>query len=162
MLVNVPSAVNRMARNVVMNHPNTWECQVFRKTVTRTGALVGGLPVLGGLGVMNSEDEDEVVWTWIGNGYALQAEAFSPSAMMDRKDANNGSASETKFLIEPEYPTGMPGNFDLRTHDVFYLVLSDDMKVAFEIIGIETVLNIPPYVTRYTANRRDDLRVTAG
>ena len=53
MLTNVPSAVNRMARNVVINHPNTWECQVFRKRVTRTdGAPVGGLPTMGGLGVL--------------------------------------------------------------------------------------------------------------
>jgi len=162
MLTNVPAAVNRMARNVIINHPNTWECQVFRKSVTRTDATVGGLPTMGGLGVLDSEDEEQIAWAWIGNGYALQAESFMPSPMMDRQDANNGSANESRFMIEPEHPTGMPGNFDLRNHDVFYLVLADSVKVAFEIVGVETTLNIPPYVTRYVANRRDDLHVAAG
>ena len=67
MLTNVPSAVNRMARNVVINHPNTWECQVFRKRVTRTdGAPVGGLPTMGGLGVLDSEDEESIDYDHLG------------------------------------------------------------------------------------------------
>lgn len=159
MLTNVPSAINRMARNVVINHPNTWGCQVFRKTVTRAGAIVGGLPTLGGMGVINSEDEDQITFAHLGNGFALEAEAFSPSLMMDRQDANNGAMSEFRFLIEPEHQTGMPGNFDVRNRDVMLLIFADNVRLAFEIVGVETTLNIPPYVTRYIANRSSYLDV---
>ncbi len=160
MLNNVPGAVNRMTRNIVINHPNTWECQVFRKTVNRGGeSMSGGLPTLGGIGVMAADDEEDVSFELVGIGYALQAEMFSASSMMDRQDANNGFAGEFRFLIEPEEPTGMLGDFTIKKRDVFYLVISDDVKLAFEIVDVETVINIPPFAMRYVANRRGDLDI---
>ena len=159
MLNNVPQAMNRMARNVVINHPNTSSCKLLRKLVTRAGVAVGGLPTLGGLGVMDSDDEESVDWEFIGNGYAMQAEPFMASPMMDRQDANNGSASEFRFLIEPEAAPGTPQWFDIKTHDVMYMDLGDPVWLAFEVVGIETTVNIPPFTTRYICNRRDDLHV---
>ncbi len=159
MLNNVPQAMNRMARNVIINHPNTVSCKVLRKLVTRAGVPVGGLRTLGGLGVLNSDDEESLDWEFIGNGYAMPAEPFSPSPMMDRQDANNGSGNEFRFLIEPEAAPGTPEWFDIKTHDVFYLLLGDAVELAFEVVGVETTINIPPYTTRYVANRRDDLHL---
>lgn len=159
MLTNVPIAMNAMARNVIINHPNTYSCKIIRKSVTRTGALMGGLPTLGGVGVLDSDDEEELTWDFIGNGYAMQAESFQPSLMMDRQDANNGSANESRYLIEPEAAPGTPQWFDIKMHDVLYLLLGDFVKLAFEIVGVETTLNIPPYTTRYIVNRRDDLHL---
>lgn len=164
MLTNVPTAVSRMARNVVINHPNTYNCQVIRKEVTRAGDDVGGAPTLGGLGVMDSGDEEQFSYVWVGNGYAMQVDAFSPALMMDRGDANNGASNEFRFLIEPEEEAGTPGNFQPKNHDVFYVLLGDGptpAKLAYEIVGTEAMLNIPPYTTRYIANRRDDLHVAA-
>ncbi|MBY0475413.1 MAG: hypothetical protein K2Q13_10200 [Nitrosomonas sp.] len=160
MLNNVPGAVTRMTRNIVINHPNTWECQIFRKTVNRVGdGVSGGLPTLGGIGVMSADDEEDVTFESIGVGYALQAETFMASSMMDRQDANNGFAGEFRFLIEPEEPSGMPGYFTIKKRDIAYLVISDDVKLAFEIVDIETVINIPPFAMRYVANRRGDLDI---
>lgn len=166
MLNNVPIQINRLARNVVINHPNTFNCQVFRKTVTRTEPeSVGGLPTLGGLGELNANDEEDFTYTWIGNGYAMPAEQFSASGMMDRGDANNGSANEMRFLIEPEEAPGTPGTFTPKKDDVMYLLLGPEVgaaKLAYEIVDIETTSNIPPFTQRYVANRRDDLHVAAG
>lgn len=167
MLTNVPSAVSRMARNVVINHPNTFSCQVFRKSVTRTAdSSVGGLPTLGGLGVIDSSDEEQIEYEFVGNGYAMPAEQFQASSMMDRQDANNFPGEEFRYLIEPEAANaGEEGFFTPKKHDVFYLLLGPGdapAKLAFEIISIETALNIPPYTIRYVANRRDDLHVAAG
>lgn len=164
MLNNVPVAVNRMARNVVINHPNTFNCQVFRKAVTRAAPdIVGGIPTLGGLSVISSADEVEFEYTFIGNGFALMAEQFSQSAMMDREDANNGFANEYRFLIESEDAPPLPTAFEPLKNDVFYLVLGNDPatapKIAYEIVGIETTMNIPPYTKRFVCNRRDDLHV---
>lgn len=165
MLTSVPNAVNRLTRNVVINHPNSLECQVFRKVITRessTGERMGGLLTVGGLGVLDSEDEESIEFNHLGNGYALRADAFSASLMMDRRDANNGFGDELRFLIEPEAPSGMEGYFDIRKGDVFYVVLTDTVKLAYEIVGTETVSDIPPFVTRYIANRRADIDLNDG
>lgn len=167
MLQNVPSAVNRLTRSVVINHPNTWEAQVFRKRVTRVSTpagepLVGGLPTLGGMGVLDADDEDNIEYIFLGNGYALQAESFAgPAPMMDRMDANNGGGvNEFRFLVEPEAQSGEPGHFDVRKGDVLYLVMGDTVKLAFEIVTAETTTNIPPYTVRWVCNRRGDLDIT--
>lgn len=156
MLNNIPLGISRMARNVIINHPNAWEANVYRKSVTRVAPEMGGTPTLGGLGVVDAEDEEQVTWDWIGNAYVVQADVFQPALLMDRQDANDGAVNEFRFLIEPEMQSGMPGHFDPRNRDVVLLVLSDDVRLAFEIVGSETPLNIPPFATRYVVNRRGD------
>lgn len=161
MLNNVPTGINRMARNVVMNHPNAMNCEVYRKTVTRAAPdTVGGLPTMGGLGVLDSMDEEQYEYAFLGYGHALPAEGFAPAPMVKRGDANIGSGEEFRFLIEPEEPSGHQDWFDVRTHDVMYLLLGTGdtpPKMAFEVVGIETTSNIPPFTTRYITNRRNDL-----
>lgn len=166
MLTNIPQAVNRMARNVVRSHPNTYNCQVFRKSVTREAGqgeeMVGGLPTLGGLGVLDSEDEERFDYAFLGNGYALPADGFAPSPMVNHGDATLSPGAEYRFLIEPEEPSGHPDWFDVRSHDVVYLLLGpgpDAARLAFEVINIEAVSNIPPHSIRYITNRRDDLHI---
>jgi hypothetical protein len=162
-LNSVPRNIAVLTRNVVLNHPNTFNCKVFREVVDRTAATsVGTLPTMGGLGVLDAEDEENIRHEFLGNGFALPAEGFAPSPMMSEGDANFGPANEFRFLIEPEEPSGAPGHFDLRKHDVIYLVLgtgSPPPMIAFELVGTETTSNIPPYTTRYVCNRRDDLTV---
>jgi len=165
MLNAVPASINRLARNVVLNHPNTFNCKVFRETVERVEAgTIGGLPTMGGLGVLDAEDEEKIKHEFIGNGFALPAEGFAPSPMMGKGDANLGPAEEFRFLIEPEEgASGMPGWFEVRKHDVIYLVLGTGRvqpMIAFEVVGTETTTNIPPFTTRYICNRRDDLAVS--
>ena len=156
MLTSVPEAINSLSRNVVINHPNSFQCVLMRKVVNRTAATsVGGLPTLGGMAVISSDDEEDVSWEVLGNAYSLQTDHFDPSQMMDRQDANNGAADEFRFLIEPE----TAGEFDIKKLDVMYLILGQ-VRLAYQIIGIETVGNIPPYTLRYVCNRRDDLHVT--
>lgn len=107
MLTNVPTAINSLARNVVINHPNAFNAVMVRKRVTRTAATsVMGYPTLGGLGVISSEDEESIEWDLLGNAYALETEMFTPGMMMDRQDANNGGIDEFRFLIEPETMIG--------------------------------------------------------
>lgn len=158
MLTNVPKAINRMARNIVINHPNSFECQLYRKSVKRNNeSVVSGMPTIGGMGVISAEDEEDISYDFLGSGYALQAEPFSPSTMMERQDANNGFANEFRFLIEPEQPTGADGSFMIKKGDVMLIVISDDVKLAYEVVEPETVMNISPFAMRYVTNRRGDL-----
>ena len=160
MLTNVPKAINRMARNIVINHPNSFECQLYRKSVNRTNeSTVSGMPTIGGLGVISAEDEEDISYDFLGSGYALQAEPFSPSTMMERQDSNNGFANEFRFLIEPEQPTGADGSFMIKKGDVMLIVISDDVRLAYEIVEPETVMNISPFAMRYVTNRRGDLDI---
>jgi hypothetical protein len=230
MLTNVPTAINALARKVVINHPNSVNIVAVRKRVTRPGPLSGGLPTMGGMGVISSDDEESIEWDLLGNGYALKAQPFESASMMDRQDANNGSGDEFRYLLEPEV---LPGNgtgaaltpvitdgvvtsvtivtggtgymdgqnlafvgagtgaiaeiavtdgvitgitvteggtgyttapiatvsdfgFDFKKKDVFYLIIGAT-RLAYEIIGVETTSDIPPYTQRYITNRRDDL-----
>jgi hypothetical protein len=152
MLNNIPIAINKMVRNVVINHPNTYNCVVVRKRVLRPDPIVGGLPTIGGAMVLSSEDEDDIEYELLGNGYALPAEMFDKSLMMDRQDANNGYQDEFRYLVEPEDEN----EFTIKKQDIFYLII-DSVRLAFEIVGIETTSNIPPFTQRYACNRRDDL-----
>ncbi len=156
MLNNVPTAINRLARNVVVNHPNSFNCVAVRKRITRVGdSIVGGSPTLGGMGVINNDDEESIEWDLLGNGYALKSEPFGAAPMMDRQDANNGSTDEVRFLIEPEDP----GLFEIKKHDVIYLVLGA-VRVAYEVIGVESTSDIPPYTQRFVCSKRDDLHLS--
>lgn len=155
MLTKIPNMINRAVRNVVVNHPNSYNCQILRKVINRVDeAEVGGIPTLGGLGVISADDEQDVDWEFVGNGYALPAEQFGGNAtMMDRQDANNPSLEEFRFLIEPEEPEAATP----QKNDVVYLVIMDVVRVAFEIVAIETTSNIPPFTQRYVCNKRPDL-----
>ncbi|MGZ8220046.1 MAG: hypothetical protein ACXWT0_00210 [Methylobacter sp.] len=153
MLTNIPTAINNITRNVIKHHPSTFDCIVVRKRVTRIGdATVGGLPTLGGMSVISSDDEEDMTWDLLGNGYAKKAEPFSDSLMMDRRDANNGAADEVRYLVIPE----TVGAFVPNKNDVFYLIIGNT-RLAHEIVGIETTSDIPPYTQRFICNRRDDL-----
>jgi len=154
MLNTVPQAVNDMARAVLENHPNTYNCQIYRKVINRVSdSEMGGRPTIGGLGTVDSEDEDDFSYAYLGNGYALQAEPFQPSSMMDRQDANNSFDTELRFLICADTDQDIV----LKKRDVVYLLLGNTIKMAWEITAIETIINIPPFNLRYIMNRRDDI-----
>lgn len=161
MLNNIPKGLNAITRNVVIRHPNTFNCEFYRREVNRLEPVVGERSTMGGMMVMSVDDEVEINWALIGTGYALVADQFQPAVMMDRMDANNGSVEEFRFLIESELEA-FEGGFEPKKNDVFYVVLGDIQdedapRIAYEIIGVETTVNVPPYVPRYVCNRRDDL-----
>lgn len=160
MLTNIPKGLNLMTRNVVIRHPNTFNAEFYRREVIREDPAVGDHQTMGGMSVMTIDDEVEIHWTFIGTGYALVADHFQPSMMMDRMDANNGALDEYRFLIEPDLEA-QEGGFIPAKNDVFYVVLGDIQdkeapRIAYEIVAIETSINVPPFVPRYVCNRRDD------
>lgn len=161
MLNNVPTGINRLCRNIVLNHPNTFACEVLRKTVTRAGGSgPGAAPTLGGLAVLDAQDEDKIQFRYVGPGFALPAEGFEPSPMMREGGASYVPNAEFRFLIEAEHPSGHEHHFIPATGDVIYLLLASGEqppKMAFEITGSESMSNIPPYSLRYVCARRDDI-----
>lgn len=164
MLNNVPDTINRLARQTVLYHPNAWSGAVLRKVVTRPAtATMGGLPVLGGLGVLDSEDEAAYTYEHVGNVTLLVAEVFgAPGIMHDRRDSQVSDVTEYRFLIEPQDETeDDTPTFTPKTRDLVYVALGTDFataaKACYEIVGVETSSNIPPYTQRYVCNRRPEL-----
>ena len=118
--------------DVIADHPNTYNCAVYRKTVTRKSYK----------------------YTFIGYGYALPIDNDESASKVKRGDG-------FRFLIESEEPSGTPGWFDIRPHDMMYLLLGTGPtppKLGFEIVSAKkTTFNHPPYNKCYIAIRRDDL-----
>lgn len=93
-------------------------------------------------------------YSFIGNGHALPT----------NKDVKIAS-DLFYFYISPEEPSGHEEWFDLRSHDVVYLLLGLEESapmLAFEVILTESTSDAPPYNTRYIMRRRDDLHIAAG
>ena len=164
MLNSVPIAKNNLARNVVMRHPNTFTCQLFRKSVDRVDSgIMGDNPTMGGLGVIATDDEEDISWAFVGNCFSLQtSDTFGNSLMNEVGDSNNASIDSLRFMIEPE----VYGSFKIKDRDVLHVLLgmADSqgqplVRLAFQIVGLETVNNISPYSQRYVCNRRDDLNL---
>lgn len=162
MLCNVPSAINRLTRNIVINHPNSWRCQIFRK---QTQIHNVGKDTIGGLGVLSTEDADDITYEYLGGGYALKAEAFNSSAqLVNNYDANIGEDGKTQylFLIEPDAIAGESNYFQIKERDIMMLVIHENaendtmIKLAYEIVGMETTTDIPPFCTRYICNKRSE------
>jgi hypothetical protein len=166
MLNQAPTAVNALTRNVIVNHPNSYSILVLRKFILRKDdGKLGGKPTIGGMGELDSDDEENIEYRFIGNGYALPAEPFQGAPLVDHNDATSQidpAGQGVRFLIIPQAQAGEEDFFTIKTHDIMYLLLdpSDDPPMmAFEIVGRESTSNIAPYTPRYICNLRNDISV---
>lgn len=183
MLHNVPEQMRRMVRQVLQNHPNSVTCEVYRKKVNRledprtseedTVATIYagaygestkyGRPTLGGAGVLESYDEPAYEFDFLGYGWAMPAESFQQSHITDKQDLAIGANEEFSFVVEPQSLTGEDGFFMLQTHDILMLLIGKDpkfqAKMAFEIVAMDSPTAIPPFLTKWICNRRDDLNL---
>lgn len=162
MLNNVPQGITALTRQVVLHHPNAYNAEVYRRTLNRVAPPAGGYPTLGGMMVLNGEDEDDITWDLVGLAYVLQAESFAPAPVVEHGDATLGAGLELRFLIEPEAMIGDPGGFEIQQNDVLYLLFGtgpNAPKIGYEVNGTEVMVNVPPFVTRYVCARRDDLDI---
>lgn len=166
MLHSVPIAINRLTKNVLRNHPNSFQIELYRKEWTRksTGEAYNR-PTLGAAGVLDTDDEDEFKINYIGEGYALNAAGFQGVGMHDTNEADvNGG--EQRFIIVPEADSGAEGYFEVKSHDLFAILLygedleKEPARIFYEVVGRETTTDIPPYNIRYVCNLAPDLAMT--
>lgn len=161
MQTQIPRNTNKAARMVVLRHPSSTEVVVFRRVLLRTdpGGTMGGLPTLGGMGVLEQEDEDSYDVQELGPGRLLPCEAFTPSEMVDRNDGINAAEGVLSYaLIEPTAAEGEAGHFEVKSRDLVFLVVWEGVYVGYEVVGRETNINIPPFSRRYVLAKRDDLK----
>ncbi|MAK43180.1 MAG: hypothetical protein CMN80_03370 [Spongiibacter sp.] len=147
MLTHLSDRIARMRRTHIINHPNTLEFQLFRKTVTRDEP-----GTLGGAMMLGDDDEHSFDYSFVGGGYALPAEQFQPSDVYSAGDAPFQAGPEFRFVLEPEEMDA----FTPDRHDLMYLVISDDVKLAFELLKPESQMFMAPSSDVWLAARRAD------
>lgn len=162
MLTNVPLGVAHSARRVVLHHPNTMKCYVWRKRVLRTETGPGGMPsemggaaTLGGMGVLKNEDEAEFDYALVGEAKVLFAGVQQPASLNDRDSAPEATIQEAQIAC-----LAAPGSaefFEADMQDLIAVDLGLGVVLAFTVEDITGNVLIPPYTRKYMLQPRDDL-----
>lgn len=165
MLNNVPTQINRSVRLVTLRHPNAMDCTVWRKQVNRTAAAepleMGGLPTLGGLGMLDSEDEADFSFVELGDAKIVFAGQFlgEGANWNDAETGLNYPAPPMEALIECLVEPGQPGYFLPDKPDMVSVEPGNGMVVLYEVIGATGSVNIPPYTRKLVLAPRQDQNV---
>jgi hypothetical protein len=159
MLNNVPTQVNRSARLITLRHPNAMDCTIFKKVIKRTAdETMGGLPTLGGMGMLDSEDEADYEYEERGDAKIVFVGQYVGDGA-NWNDADTGPIygqipveALIECVLDPEDPdffvTGKP---DLVSVEPGY-----GMTLLYEVVGENTTTNLPPYTRRYILASRAD------
>lgn len=163
MLSNVPKSVIYATRQVVLRHPNSFACEVWRKRILRTekddqgtDSTMGGSPTLGGMGVLRVDDESDIEYQELGAARMLLCGVFQATDMNERGDATlQPQAQETQIvsIAEPD----APGYFEADSGDLVIQDLGLGVLLAYDVAGITGSVNIPPFVRKFVLQPRDDL-----
>lgn len=153
MITAIPQRVAQASRQVTLKHPNALHCFVFRKKVVRQGnAGPGGLPTLGGMGVLSSEDEPEFEYVKLGEARILITSHFEPSSLSDSENFPL-PVSVAEAQIEPLDVTA----FDVQKNDLVAATPGGGVLIAFEVVDMPSTVNIYPYTRKFVVSPRDDL-----
>lgn len=164
MLNQVPRAVSHASRQVVLRHPNSMPCTVWRREVRRVEidpinglpSEMGGSPTLGGMGVMRAEDESEFDYVELGPGRMLFVGPFQPADAVERGNALV-PASVTEALVECVAEPGAAEHWVAGSGDLVFLDMGLGVLMPYEAVSVAGSINIPPYTRRLGLNPRDDL-----
>lgn len=157
MLTAVPQAIRTANRAMVLRHPNAFEAQVMRRNVARTagaedGGEAGGLPTLGGMAVMDPEDEAQVDYELLGDARVMFLDPYQGATMAD-----NGDAPETMPTVLAMIEPVAEGQFTPKDGDLVMLMPGAGVVLTYEVTNVLATLNIPPYTQKYELSAQGDL-----
>lgn len=161
-ITQVPIKIMQAARTVTLKHPNSMDCVVYRKVLKRTAdETMGGLPTLGGLGVLKNEDEPEFEYQQLGPGRILITSRYDGgNDMTDRGDAivPSESMQEAQIVCLDVVVDGIkqPGP-DPQKGDLVGVMPGGGVLIGFEIVGVTGSVAIYPYTTKFVIAPRDEL-----
>lgn len=129
-------------------------CTVYRKVITRTAPdTLGGLPTLGGLGVLEDDDEADFDYQSLGDGVVVMLQVYQGGFRSDDNSLlDNPNTSQQETLLEPLIDDG----FTPKKHDLVSIVMGDAV-LPYEITDITGTVNIPPFTQKYVLQLRDEL-----
>lgn len=157
MLNSVPTSVGRAARLVTLRHPNSMDCTVWRKRLLRVGGAgddVGGIPNIGGLGVLDGEDEADYEFDLIGDAKILFSGIW-------QGDGANWNDADTGVIYDQ---APREATIELIDDSLGYVQKPDRITVEpgggivlhYEVLGENSPMAIPPYARRYILAARSD------
>ena len=168
MIERIPGAVSIALRRVVLRHPRGLNCQVWRRSVTRPTAgvtgvtgvmeqILGGLPTLGGMGVLSAEEEPSSEYQPLGAGRLLFCGTAPPMSTMNEHGNATVAAETVDAQVEPLADPGTPEHYTPKKGDLVLLQPGAGAVIAFTVEAVSTPTVISPMVRRLTLQRRDDL-----
>lgn len=162
MLNSVPKATARAARMVTLRHPNAIDCTVWRKTLQRPteGESVGGVPSIGGMGLLDAEDEAEYTYTVVGDAKVLMGGTWDDQAS-NWNDADTGVIYD-KAPREAMIEMIDEANGYVQKPDRITLEPGGGITLVYEVLGEGSSMAIPPYTRSYMIAARSDSEVGIG
>lgn len=166
MLTNIPLQRARAARQITLRHPQSIDCELFGKVVGRVSTAVppvdvDGSPTLGGMGVLDSDDEHEYTYESKGEGRIKFLGQFQTdgSNWQDDDVSITYRGNLVEAFIEPVANEGESGFFMPDKNDLVTVFMGADFVQTYQVVGVTGSLAIPPYQRRYVLNpRQDDVR----
>ena len=162
MLNNVPTQINKSARLVTLKHPNSMDATVHRKTYNRVDSgTMGGLPTLGGMGMLDGDDEPDYTYTEIGSAKVQFCGQFqAPDGNIRDDDHSLNYAGPTmEALIECILEPTDPAFFIVDKPDMVMVYPGAGIALAYEVVGKTSPMNIPPFATKWILAPRADMNV---
>lgn len=153
MISAITNTVERAARAVTLHHPNSMDCRLLRKTILRSSnGDIGGLPTLGGMGVLNSEDEPAYEYQHIGEGKLLLISRFDGSQGLDDGSglASNVRMAEVQIAMHDVL-------LQVQKGDLVGALLGNGVVIGFEVMGSLGNMSLHPAPLRYVVAARDEL-----
>lgn len=150
--MSAAAGLKRMVRNVTLGHPNSLDFELYRRVET---PVDDGLADIDRMGELSSEDAIQYHYEYIGSGGALQSNPFEAGILNDAMSVAVDTDAEHQFLLEP----AVDGEFTPQKRDVIYVVMTDVIKLAYEIADVSALLNMPGGPQRYGVNRAPDVDI---
>ena len=134
-------------------------CTVWQKVITRTtDTTLGGLPTIGGAGLLDSEDEADFEYVERGDAKIVFTGQFVGEGA-NWNDQDTGviySSPPTEALIECVLEPDADGFFVTVKPDMISVEPGGGIVLIYEVIGENSNINIPPYNRRYILAARSD------
>lgn len=159
MLTGVPAQINRSARLVTLRHPNAMDCTVWGKTIKRTAPTnMGGLPTVGGLGLLDGEDEADYEYTEKGDGkIVFTGQYVGEGANWNDLDIGPIYGELPKeALIECILDPDDENYFTVAKPDIISVEPGGGIVLIYEVTGENSTVNLPPYTRRFILAARSD------
>lgn len=162
MLNNVSVQVNKANRMATLRHPNAAEFTLLRKTINRVSTdepeTFSGMPTIGGLGVLDSEDEANYDYAEIGEGMVVLMGQFQTNGG-NWNDADDGLVPDQPMIeamAECNLKPDEEGFFIVSKHDVMLIHMGMGIVLPYQVVGETGSVSIPPYTKRYILQLRQD------
>ena len=161
MLNEVPKAIMRAARLVTLNHPNAMDGTAHRKRLNRVAPgndTMGGNPTVGGMGLLDGEDEADFTYELLGDVKVVFAGVFQGEGnnWLDSDDGINYPQMPIEAIIECTLDPEHDDYFTVEKPDYIAVEPGGGSVLIYEVVGVTGTVNVPPYTRKYILAARSD------